>query len=214
MELGKCSRGQGVPLLFQDCQREPNLTIECASMITALPAITTESAVPYAAPARLAKVVRMILGVCLLQGSFLSLVAAETSGDKGISYKNDRIGSVPWSVHVVKIPRNDPTLEMRSTLAKGTVLGLSRLSDQALDIPSSAGTPLAGVNGDFYEREGSRYAGDPRGLQIVEEIWSVNRPGIPAIAPSGSTRTGIHTSMTWCRSSRRRCRTAGVSSSA
>ena len=137
-------------------------------MITALPAITTESAVPYAAPARLAKVVRMLLGVCLLQGSFLSLVAAETGGDKGISYQNDRIGSVPWSVHVVKIPRNDPTLEMRSTLAKGTVLGLSRLSDQALDIPSSAGTPLAGVNGDFYEREGSRYAGDPRGLQIVE----------------------------------------------
>jgi len=96
------------------------------------------------------------------------VLAAEGAPEKGITYKNDRIESAPWSVHVVKVPRNDPTLEVRSTLARETVLGLSRVSDQALDIPSSVGTPLAGVNGDFYEREGSRYAGDPRGLQIVE----------------------------------------------
>lgn len=98
----------------------------------------------------------------------LRLAAADDSSAKGIKYHNERIESAPWSVHVVKIPRHDPTLEVRSTLARGTVLGLSRMSDQALDIPASAGTPLAGVNGDFYEREGSRYAGDPRGIQIVE----------------------------------------------
>lgn len=137
-------------------------------MITALPAITTESGSPRAVPVPFAKRMWAIASLSHLLAATLSLVAAETGGDKGISYKNDRILSVPWSVHVVKIPRNDPTLEVRATLAKGTVLGLSRLSDQALDIPSSAGTPLAGVNGDFYEREGSRYAGDPRGLQIVE----------------------------------------------
>ena len=137
-------------------------------MITASPATTTESGVPRAVSVRLARVMWAILSLCLLLDATLPLVAAEVVGDKGISYKNDRIESVPWSVHVVKIPRNDPTLEVRATLAKGTVLGLSRLSDQALDIPSSVGTPLAGVNGDFYEREGSRYAGDPRGLQIVE----------------------------------------------
>lgn len=108
----------------------------------------------------------VVAGLLLATASPVS--AAEGTPEKGITYKNDRIESAPWSVHVVKIPRNDPTLEVRSTLARGTVLGLSRVSDQALDIPSSAGTPLAGVNGDFYEREGSRYAGDPRGLQIVE----------------------------------------------
>ncbi len=104
----------------------------------------------------------------LMLAATFPVLAAEGAPEKGITYKNDRIESAPWSVHVVKIPRNDPTLEVRSTLARGTVLGLSRVSDQALDIPSSVGTPLAGVNGDFYEREGSRYAGDPRGLQIVE----------------------------------------------
>jgi hypothetical protein len=99
------------------------------------------------------------------------LAASEVSdGSKpgrGIEYKHDRIASVPWSIHVVKVARNDPTLEVRSVLARGTVLGLSRLSEQILAIPAEAGTPLAGVNGDFYEM-GSRYAGDPRGLQIVE----------------------------------------------
>jgi len=137
-------------------------------MITASPASTTESAVPHAAPSRLANVLWAMLGICLMQAAAAPLIAAEGGGEKGISYKHDRIASVPWSVHVVKIPRNEPTLEVRSTLAKGTVLGLSLLSEQALNIPASAGTPLAGVNGDFYEREGSRYAGDPRGLQIVE----------------------------------------------
>jgi hypothetical protein len=103
--------------------------------------------------------------------SQVELQAAPTNqikGGDGIVYNNDRIESVPWSVHIVKIALNDPTLEVRSTLARGTVLELSTVSDQALAIPASTGTPLAGVNGDFYERGHSTYAGDPRGLQIVE----------------------------------------------
>jgi hypothetical protein len=90
-----------------------------------------------------------------------------TNAKPGLEYKHDRIRSVPWSIHVVKLARNDPTLELRSVLARGSVLGLSRLSDQILAIPANAGTPLAGVNGDFYDT-GGRHAGDPRGLQIVD----------------------------------------------
>jgi exopolysaccharide biosynthesis protein len=97
-----------------------------------------------------------------------SVRAADPTGDKTITYKNDRIEAEPWSIHIVKIARSDPTLEIRSTLARGTVLGLSTVSDQILALPTDAGTPLAGVNGDFYERDNGRYAGDPRGLQIVE----------------------------------------------
>jgi hypothetical protein len=97
-----------------------------------------------------------------------SEVGDSAKSSKGLEYKNDRIDSVPWSIHVVKVARNDPTLEVRSMLARGTVLGLSRVSEQILAIPGEAGTPLAGVNGDFYVLGNSRYAGDPRGLQIVE----------------------------------------------
>jgi hypothetical protein len=97
-----------------------------------------------------------------------SEAADSAKPSKGLEYKNDRIASVPWSIHVLKVARNDPTLEVRSTLARGTVMGLSRVSEQILAISGEAGTPLAGVNGDFYVTGNSRYAGDPRGLQIVE----------------------------------------------
>jgi len=118
-----------------------------------------------------------------------------TKGAKGIEYKNDRIESVPWSIHVIKVSRADPSLEVRSTLARGTVLGLATLSDQALAIPADAGTPLAGINGDFYEREDSRYAGDPRGLQIVEGDLASEPTGNPSycafwIDAEGSPHTG------------------------
>ena len=117
----------------------------------------------------------------LLPGQVQASEAADSANAaKGIEYRNDRIASVPWSIHVVKVARNDPTLEVRSMLARGTVLGLSRVSEQILAIPGAAGTPLAGVNGDFYELGNSRYAGDPRGLQIVEGDLVSDPTGSPA----------------------------------
>lgn len=110
----------------------------------------------------------ILIGALAFHQAQASEITDAAKHGKSIEYKNDLVESVPWSIHVVKIARDDPTLAVRSTLARGTVLGLSTLSDQALAIPAEAGTPLAGVNGDFYEREDSRYAGDPRGLQIVE----------------------------------------------
>jgi hypothetical protein len=65
-------------------------------------------------------------------------------------------------------------------LARGTVMGLSRVSEQILAISGEAGTPLAGVNGDFYVTGNSRYAGDPRGLQIVEGDLVSDPTGIPS----------------------------------
>jgi hypothetical protein len=109
-----------------------------------------------------------------------SEAADSAKPSKGIEYKNDRITSVPWSIHVVKVARNDPTLEVRSMLARGTVLGLSRVSEQILAIPGEAGTPLAGVNGDFYVLGNSRYAGDPRGLQVVEGDLVSDPTGSPS----------------------------------
>src|SRR6185503_4876877 len=68
------------------------------------------------------------------------------------------------------------TLALQSVLARGTVLGLSPISEQAASVPASLGLPVAAVNGDFYQRENSSYAGDPRGLQIVNgEV--VSAPG-------------------------------------
>ncbi len=104
----------------------------------------------------------------LLQLRASDVATGPLKTDKSLSYQNERMASIPWSIHIAKIDRSDSSLEIHATLAKGTVLGLSTLSEQAVSLPPSLGTPLAGVNGDMYQRENSAYPGDPRGLQIVE----------------------------------------------
>jgi hypothetical protein len=86
---------------------------------------------------------------------------------RGISYTNHRVAGVPWSINIVRVDRSRPELELHSTHARGTVMGLGTLSEQIRSIKPEIGVPLAGVNGDFYQRD-RVYAGDPRGLQIVE----------------------------------------------
>jgi hypothetical protein len=93
-------------------------------------------------------------------------------------YENYRNPKGPWSVHIIRVPRRDQRFEIQSVHARKKALGLGRVSEQvALASELNWGVPVAAINGDYYERGGT-YAGDPRGLQIVDgEIIS---------APSGS----------------------------
>ena len=95
----------------------------------------------------------------------------------GLAYTNCRVPDVPWSIHLVQLERTNPLYEIRSLHAGGIALGLDTLSDQVSLLNGSRGTPVAALNGDFYQRDRT-YAGAPRGLQVVDgELIS---------APSGS----------------------------
>jgi hypothetical protein len=72
---------------------------------------------------------------------------------------------MPWSIHVVRIERSHPELQLCTTLGGGTVLGMGILTDQLKALPVELGTPLAAINGDFYEKA-KDYPGRPRDLQI------------------------------------------------
>lgn len=85
----------------------------------------------------------------------------------GITYTNEILSRGPWSVHVVRARRDAGDFRFVSVHARRGALGLSTLSQQVQSIPAVAGTPMAAVNGDFYERDRA-YAGDPRGLQIID----------------------------------------------
>ena len=85
----------------------------------------------------------------------------------GIAYTNYRVAKVPWSVHVVQWDRTDPVFVIHTEHAGGGALGLARLTDQIPLLKPELGRPVAAVNGDFYQRD-MVYAGDPRGLQIME----------------------------------------------
>ena len=86
---------------------------------------------------------------------------------RGFTYQNDRIAGEPWSVHIVAVDRSRTDLKLHTTLAKGTIFGMSALSEQVKSLPGEFGRPVAAVNGDFY-RDDRKYSGDPKGLQILD----------------------------------------------
>ena len=91
------------------------------------------------------------------------------SSAPGVSYQHDTMPKVPWSIHVAKMDRTRADLELRSTLARGKVEGLSTLVQQVQALPPAEGHPVAAINGDFYVvDEKNPYLGDPRGLQILD----------------------------------------------
>lgn len=98
-----------------------------------------------------------------------AIVACDPKPAAEISYQHDKVLNVPWSIHVVKIPRSRPDLELHTTLSQGTVFGLNTLVQQIQELPPETGKPLAALNGDFYVVEAKNpYLGDPRGLQILD----------------------------------------------
>ena len=67
----------------------------------------------------------------------------------------------------MEVDRGHAGLGYYSGLATGKVLGVNRVSDMVRAFPPELGRAVAAINGDFYERDNRTYAGDPRGLQIV-----------------------------------------------
>jgi len=113
----------------------------------------------------------LVFGLGLVGMSFVGCQdngPARTLSSRGVTYYNEHLSSGPWSVHVVKIDRQDASLQLHSVLGRAGRMGLKLLSEQAGAIPPTWGQAVAAVNGDFYTREGSAYAGDPRGLQIID----------------------------------------------
>lgn len=95
----------------------------------------------------------------------LASSSTNTPRERGFFYFRDSQPDVPWSIHVVKVARGHADLGLTTTLGKGSVIGMSVVSQQIQMMPSGSGRPLAAVNGDFWERGGG-YPGRPRDLQI------------------------------------------------
>ena len=107
------------------------------------------------------------LEASLSAGAPTAIARPASRTEPGLTYTNEIIASVPWSIHVLKIDRAQADLMLFSAHAKDTVLGVSRVAEQARAVPREIGRALGGVNGDFYVRDAPIFVGDPRGLQIV-----------------------------------------------
>ena len=85
--------------------------------------------------------------------------------ERYFSYTNEVVSKIPWSIHIVRVERSHSDLQFCTALGGGTVLGMGILTDQLKALPVELGTPLAAINGDFYEKA-KDYPGRPRDLQI------------------------------------------------
>jgi hypothetical protein len=99
---------------------------------------------------------------------FLMLLCVQANASSAnignaVTYTNVTLKG-PISVNIVAISRTDRGSEIESIHSAGKAIGLAPVSEQVHLV--LAGTVVAAVNGDFYVREGP-FAGDPRGLQIV-----------------------------------------------
>ena len=93
--------------------------------------------------------------------------ALATSSFPGIAYTNTRLADGPVSIHVIQLDRTNPRYEIQSIHARREAIGLDTLSDQLGLMPSVLGTPVAAINGDYYQRD-KDYAGAPRGIQVMD----------------------------------------------
>ena len=98
---------------------------------------------------------------------FPQIRAEEISATPGITYTNYRKPDIPWSIHVVRIERSRPDLELHTAHAGKAALGLGTLTGQINLYSTNYGLPVASVNGDFYQRDGP-YAGAPHSLQVAD----------------------------------------------
>lgn len=125
-----------------------------------------------------------------------STLAAENTSrtNRAFSYTNDKIPEGPWSVHLVKIDRQNPDYELHTTLGAGQITGMTTLTEQVKALPPALGRPMAAINGDFYLTSPRAYNGDPQGLQILDgELVSGPVADYPCfwIDAQGRPQTGI-----------------------
>ncbi|MCP5520874.1 MAG: phosphodiester glycosidase family protein [Verrucomicrobiales bacterium] len=116
-------------------------------------------------PKRSGLLVPILAALVLDSGEGSATHAAEVPA-RGFAYRCDRVAEGPWSIHIVTVSRTHPDIELQTSLAQGTHLGLAPLSEQMKQFPRELGRPVAAVNGDYYWDEGA-CEGDPKGLQIM-----------------------------------------------
>lgn len=111
---------------------------------------------------------RALMPLLVLLAAGQSLRAFQVPLDAtGLGYTNFRVADVPWSLHIVQVSRTNSVYEIHSVHAANAAVGLETLSEQLGVLNPALGTPVAAINGDFYQRERA-YAGAPRGLQIID----------------------------------------------
>src|SRR5215475_7641694 len=94
---------------------------------------TNEAGMGRARPGALAFVI--LFSVCATAATEAN-PSRPNSGGNSVSYHNEKVEEIPWSIHVVRLNRTNPDYELHTTLGKGRGQGLSTLSEQIKGLPA------------------------------------------------------------------------------
>lgn len=86
----------------------------------------------------------------------------------GLDFAQIHVESVPWRIHLVRLDRRQPGLQLRSTLGGGEVIGLATVPAQARACAAPGWTPLAAVNGGYFREARGPERGTLAGLLILD----------------------------------------------
>src|SRR5690242_11554425 len=110
----------------------------------------------------------------------------------GLDYAHVREANQPLSVHIARLEHGHKDLQILTSLSQGRIFGLSPLSHQIADLPQSLGTPVAAINGDFFEIKPGPYQGDPEGLQVLQgEVVSAPNDKAFWVDAAGKPHIGV-----------------------
>lgn len=84
----------------------------------------------------------------------------------GLTFSAERDDDHPWATFVLRVDRAHPEYTLATSLAQGTVFGLETVPDQVRHFPPALGTPVAAVNGDWFELRVGPYQGDLTNLLV------------------------------------------------
>ena len=110
----------------------------------------------------------------------------------GLDHAHVRDTNRPLSIHIARLKRHRKDLQILTSLGQDRVYGLAPLSRQVAAFPHAFGTPVAAINGDFFEIRPGPYQGDPEGLQIIHgEVVSAPNDKAFWMGPDGEPHIGI-----------------------
>ncbi len=140
-------------------------------------------------PLSISQIVRCLI---LLVPAVLCWRAGQAQQVPGVEYRHLTRSGPPQSIHVITFDLTRQDLALQATLGQ-RVHGLETVQEMALNLPRHLGTPLAAINGDFFEyKTEPRYQGTVAGIGLLDgelvagpagvTFW-VDRARVPHIAP-------------------------------
>jgi len=105
----------------------------------------------------------LIIWIFSLQQSLCADTYEKKTITPGVIYHRVYMQKGPWSINVLEVDLKEPTILLRTYKAGHNLIGRKKISEMAIDMRGDDYEIIAGINGDFFSREGIQV-----GVQVMD----------------------------------------------